>query len=46
MKLFKRETSINHDYFHIVNSVYPKIIDSINSIFYLLRKIEMQVSIL
>ena len=33
MKLFKRETSINHDYFHIVNSVYPKIIDSIDSTF-------------
>ncbi len=33
MKLFKRETFINHDYFHIVNSVYPKIIDSINSTF-------------
>ena len=33
MKLFKREPSINHDYFHIVNSVYPKIIDSINSTF-------------
>ena len=33
MKLFKRETSINHDYFRIVKSVYPKIIDSIDSIF-------------
>ena len=33
MKLFKRETSINHDYFHIVKSVYPKIIDSIDSTF-------------
>ena len=33
MKLFKREPSINHDYFHIVKSVYPKIIDSIDSIF-------------
>ena len=33
MKLIKRETSINHDYYQVVTSVYPKIIDSINSIF-------------
>ena len=33
MKIFKREPSINHDYFNIVKSVYPKIIDSIDSIF-------------
>ena len=33
MKLFKREPSINHDYFNIVKSIYPKIIDSIDSIF-------------
>jgi len=33
MKIFKRETSINHDYFHIIKSVYPKIIDIIDSIF-------------
>ena len=33
MKIFKRETSINHDYFHIVKSIYPKIIDSVDSIF-------------
>ena len=33
MKLFNRETHINHDYFHIVKSVYPKIIDSVDSIF-------------
>ena len=33
MKLFKCEPSINHDYFNIVKSVYPKIIDSIDSIF-------------
>ena len=33
MKLAKRETSINHDYYQVVTSVYPKIIDSIDSIF-------------
>ena len=33
MKLIKRERSINHDYYQVVTSVYPKIIDSINSIF-------------
>ena len=32
MKLFNRETPINHDYFHIVKSVYPKNIDSVDSI--------------
>ena len=33
MKIFKRETSINHDYYHIIKSIYPKIIDSVESIF-------------
>ena len=33
MKLVKREISINHDYYQVVTSVYPKIIDSIDSIF-------------
>ena len=33
MKIFKKETSINHDYFQIVKSVYPKVIDSIDKIF-------------
>ena len=33
MKLIKRERSINHDYYQVVTSVYPKIIDSIDSIF-------------
>ena len=33
MKLIKRETSINHDYYQVVTYVYPKIIDSIESIF-------------
>ena len=33
MKLFKREPSIDHDYFNIVKSVYPKLIDSIDSTF-------------
>ena len=46
MKLIKRERSINHDYYQVVTSVYPKIIDRIESIFYLSKKIEMQVGIL
>ena len=33
MKLIKREASIYHDYYKVVTSVYPKIIDSIDSIF-------------
>ena len=33
MKLIKRGASINHDYYQVVTSVYPKIIDSIESIF-------------
>ena len=33
MKLIKRETSINHDYYQVVTYVYPKIIDSIENIF-------------
>ena len=33
MKLIKRERSINHDYYQVVTSVYPKIIDSIDIIF-------------
>ena len=33
MKLFKREISINHDYYNIVKAIYPKIIDSVESIF-------------
>ena len=33
MELVKREKTINHDYYHVVKSVYPKIIDSIDSIF-------------
>ncbi len=34
MKLVKRKTSIKHDYYHVVTSVYPKIIDSIDCILY------------
>ena len=33
MKLFKREISINHDYYNIVKTIYPKVIDSIESTF-------------
>ena len=33
MKIFKHEKTINHDYFHIVKSVYPKVIDIIDRIF-------------
>ena len=33
MKLFKREISINHDYYNIVKTIYPKIIDSIETTF-------------
>ena len=33
MKLVKRKLLINHDYYQVVTSVYPKIIDSIDSIF-------------
>ena len=33
MKIFRRETSINHDYYSIVKSVYPKVIDIIDRIF-------------
>ena len=33
MKIFKHETSINHDYFNIVKSIYPKIIASVDSMF-------------
>ena len=33
MKLIKNINSINHDYYQVVKYVYPKIIDSIDSIF-------------
>ena len=33
MKIFRREASINHDYYNIVKSVYPKVIDIIDRIF-------------
>ena len=32
MKIFKQQISIYHDYYHVVKSVYPKILDSIDSI--------------
>jgi len=38
MKLVKREMYINHDYYQVVTSVYPKIIDSIDSLFQSFRE--------
>ena len=33
MKLIRRDISINHDYYNVVKSVYPKVCDSIDRIF-------------
>ena len=38
MKLIKREQSINHDYYNVVKFVYPKIMDSLDSIFLSFRE--------